>query len=166
MKVVDNSPFILYMKCHISPFYRGLKFILFSEFLIWYAEMYSARHTMKPDQISVLEENWKIVKFCVRNYWRIVHNFHGEFDCRPLLLNCSISCNFLIPCQIWFKFSVINWNLSSNLIKGTWYEGFGFLEFWNFVYKFWSLHLALSDKTNKMKIGQEMREKLFLLFLE
>ena len=40
-------------------------------------------------------------------------------------------------------------------------------EFQNFVYKFWSLHLALSDKTNRMKIGQEMREKKpFLLFLE
>ena len=35
-----------------------------------------------------------------------------------------------------------------------------------FVYKFWSLHLALSDKTNRMKIGQEMRKKQFLLFLE
>ena len=39
-------------------------------------------------------------------------------------------------------------------------------EFQNFVYKFWSLHLALSDKTNRMKIGQEMREKQFLLFFE
>ena len=40
-------------------------------------------------------------------------------------------------------------------------------EFQNFVYKFWSLHLALSDKINRMKIGQEMREKKqFLLFLE
>ena len=40
-------------------------------------------------------------------------------------------------------------------------------EFQNFVYKFWSLHLALSDKTNRMKIGQEMREKKqFFLFLE
>ena len=28
-----------------------------------------------------------------------------------------------------------------------------------FVYKFWSPHLALSDKTNRMKISQEMREK-------
>ena len=40
-------------------------------------------------------------------------------------------------------------------------------EFQNFVYKSWSPHLALSDKTNRMKIGQEMWEKKqFLLFLE
>ena len=40
-------------------------------------------------------------------------------------------------------------------------------EFRNFVYKFWSPHLALSDKTNRMKIGKEMREKKqFVLFFE
>ena len=37
-------------------------------------------------------------------------------------------------------------------------------EFQNFVYKFWSLHLALSDKTNNENRSRNEEEAIFVIF--
>jgi len=75
---------------------------------------------------SESEENEKIMNFCVQNEWRIVHNL-SPFWISPSNVGYTLkSCNFLIPCPIFFKLSLISLNLLNITMKVTWHEGFGF----------------------------------------
>ena len=45
-QVVDNSPYVLYMKFHVFPTFLVTETISFSEIKIWQARMYSTWHIM------------------------------------------------------------------------------------------------------------------------
>ena len=74
-QVVDNSPYVLYMKFHVFPLfwwlrqYPSLKSRYDKQGCILHCILWS--RAMKT---CVSKENFKRVKFCVQNEWRVVHN--------------------------------------------------------------------------------------------
>ena len=92
-QVVDNSPYVLYMKFHVFPLFWWLR--QFPPLKSRYDKQGCILHgilwsrAMKAD---VSKENLKRMKFCVQNEWRVVHNCpHNLFTA----LYCSLDLKML-----------------------------------------------------------------------
>ena len=110
-QVVDNSPYVLYMKFHVFPLFWWLR--QFHSLKSRYDKQGCILHDIlwgQPMKTHVSKENLKIMKFCVQNEWRVVHNCPHNLI---IALYCSLDwkwCNFLILCPILFKLSLIYLN--------------------------------------------------------
>ena len=74
-QVVDNSPYVLYMKFHVFPLFWWLR--QFHSLNSRYDKQGCILHDIlwgQPMKTHVSKENLKIMKFCVQNEWRVVHN--------------------------------------------------------------------------------------------
>ena len=92
-QVVDNSPYVLYMKFHVFPLvlwlrqFPSLKSRYDKQGCILHGILWS--RTMKT---HVSKENFKRMKFCVQNEWRVVHNCPHNFI---TALYCSLDLKML-----------------------------------------------------------------------
>ena len=74
-QVVDNSPYVLYMKFHVFPLFWWLR--QFPSLKSRYDKQGCILHGIlwsRAMKTHVSKENWKRMKFCVQNEWRVVHN--------------------------------------------------------------------------------------------
>ena len=74
-QVVDNSPYVLYMKFHVFPLFWWLR--QFPSLKSRYGKQGCILHGIlwsRAMKTHVSKENLKRMKFCVQNEWRVVHN--------------------------------------------------------------------------------------------
>ena len=74
-QVVDNSPYVLYMKFHVFPLFWWLR--QFPSLKSRYDKQGCILHGIlrsRAMKTHVSKENLKRMKFCVQNEWRVVHN--------------------------------------------------------------------------------------------
>ena len=74
-QVVDNSPYVLYMKFHVFPLFWLLR--QFPSLKSRYDKQGCILHGIfwsRAMKTHVSKENLKRMKFCVQNEWRVVHN--------------------------------------------------------------------------------------------
>ena len=74
-QVVDNSPFVLYIKFHVFPLFWWLR--QFPSLKLRYDKQGCILHGIswsRAMKTHISKEKLKRMKFCVQNEWRVVHN--------------------------------------------------------------------------------------------
>ena len=125
MKVVGNSPFILYTKCIDFQIFFWL--ICFHCPSSWYVKYNTSLHAIPWFQRRGLfhfQEKWKKKKFNVQTLWRVAHNVLLIWLSPSGDQHILKSCNFLISVPIKFRFSLLlflEMYNDGNLTWGIWF---------------------------------------------
>ena len=92
-QVVDNSPYVLYMKFHVFPLFWWLR--QFPSLKSRYDKQGCILHGIlwsRAMKTHISKENLKRMKLCVQNEWRVVHNCPNNLI---TALYCSLDLKML-----------------------------------------------------------------------